>query len=394
MAVGYVYLMTNGRDYKIGLTSSEPEARKRQLQTGSSEQIRLVAYTICKDMNSLENKLHTQFASKRKAGEWFELSEDNLHHIYSVFKQKSISIDMSLIPEIVSKDIDKLMKIDGKRLANGENTLHDEKYVHIPNYKEIVIDYMHEEEKRKKEEKRRRIESLMKEEEEEYRLEELLREDAKRIFNGEKPLHTFEYKELENWKIDLEEEISDLKCQEEERKETEEARKREEIEVEEAQRRFDVNTAEYEARQAERSAGTPRTFISWKKYLPWSMKHLFEDEKLDLDNPEIVRDRIIYILTVLERIKNRIKPPTYEPYFKGSFKEELEHNREKGRRIYPRSALIEAAVKYLARTIGEDGFRIATLSRDQALEQYNKYVLEHNEPPSDYVGEENENKLT
>ncbi len=208
MAIGYVYLMTNGRDYKIGLTASEPENRRRQLQTGNSEQIDLVAYTICKDMNNLEIKLHRHFITNRKVGEWFSLSEDDLHVVYDLFKKESINLDMSLIPEFVQldaeTDIERLMEIDGKRLAVGKSILHQEKYKHISNYKKIVLEYMREEENFIKDEDKKRQEKRQKEWDEEERLKKLMEEDAERIVLGKKPLHTFEYQVLDDWKNDLE----------------------------------------------------------------------------------------------------------------------------------------------------------------------------------------------
>lgn len=317
MAVGYVYLMTNGKDYKIGLTGSEPKDRMKQLQTGSSEKISLTAYTICRDMNTLEAELHTLFSSRRKAGEWFALSEDNLHHIYSVFKQQSINIDMSFIPKAVSKDVDKLMRIDGKRLARGENTLHDKKYTHILDYKNIVLEYMHEEVKDIERKCKEREEALRNEWEEEKRLNELIKEDAKRIFNGEKPLHTFEYKELEDWKDELDNFIYDLTWKEEEKEETEKATKLleeleeknkrtilskeeenrrlkliEEKKAEESLWKHEANTAEYRAKQAERKAGTVRTVNSWKKYLTETEKQLFQEEELDLSISKVERESV------------------------------------------------------------------------------------------------------
>ncbi len=211
MAIGYVYLMTNGKDHKIGLTASEPEKRRKQLQTGNSEQVDLVAYTICKDMNNLEANLHRRFASNRKAGEWFELDRDDLCTLYELFKKESINLDMSLIPDPaqlnLGTDVEKFMEMDGKRLALGKSLLYKEKYKHISNYKEIVFKHMKEEEIFIEDNENEEKNKLQKEWDVHEHLEKLMEEDAGRIVLGKKPLHTFEYQSLDGWKDDLEQRI-------------------------------------------------------------------------------------------------------------------------------------------------------------------------------------------
>ncbi len=215
MAVGYVYLMTNGKDYKIGLTASEPQDRQRQLQTGNSEKIDLIAYTICKDMNGLEYKLHKVFTSKRKNGEWFNLDENELNEIFNIFTKESINLDMSHIPEIITDDVHELMKIDGKRLAEGKNTLHDEKYNYIDKHEEILIDYMIEEEslikkkfleQKKNIRDKEKIHSINK-----TRMATYIKWDAMSIAKRKKPLHTLKYKNYVNWKKYLNDEVLECK---------------------------------------------------------------------------------------------------------------------------------------------------------------------------------------
>ncbi len=100
-----------------------------------------------------------------------------------------------------------------------------------------------------------------------------------------------------------------------------------------------------------------------------TFKHLpSEKSKMDesIKKFNIERDKNIYIVTVLEREKNRIKPPTYEQYFKGTFEEELAYNRSyRLRSITSRSVSI--AEKYLGRVIGQNR---AKLLKDQAIEEY------------------------
>jgi len=401
MAVGYVYLMTNGSDYKIGLTSSDPKDRKKQLQTGSSEQINLIAYTICSDMNSLENKLHNKFSSKRRLGEWFALNDDDLYNIYSIFKQKSINLGLSFIPEFITNDIDKLMSIDGKRLAVGDDTLYDNKYTDIPNYKEIVLAYMERELGRIEQENKEEEERIRKEEEEEINLEELIKIDARRIVDKKKPLHTFEYKKLKDWRIILRSKEYEIRQEAEETEE--EIRK----EVEQAE--------EYLKKDAKRilvnldpTYGVYYTHIfeDWEERLT-TVSNILKNEKLkEQKNPEyssgsqenkelskkiledkrrIERDKNIYLITVLEREKNSIKPPVYEVYFKGSFEAELHQNRHSSKARSILANLISStnnAETYLGRIIGQ---KEASLLRKQTSDLYDKYLLYNQSIPFDRI---------
>ena len=92
---------------------------------------------------------------------------------------------------------------------------------------------------------------------------------------------------------------------------------------------------------------------------------------------EINRDKNIYILTALEREKNRIKPPVYETYFKGTFAEELAYNRSYRLWSISRNS-VTIAQKYLARVIGKDK---AQSLRNQLDEQYTKYFFKHKRIP-------------
>lgn len=67
---------------KIGYTRGEPEVRLKQLQTGSAADLRLMAYHA----GSIEDEkfLHSKFASQRRRGEWFEMSEELLEHLSMV----------------------------------------------------------------------------------------------------------------------------------------------------------------------------------------------------------------------------------------------------------------------------------------------------------------------
>lgn len=66
-----IYAITNEKHHiKIGYTKRDPIARLRQLQTGSSDRLKLV--WLCPSGTMVEEKaLHRHFADLRLSGEWF-----------------------------------------------------------------------------------------------------------------------------------------------------------------------------------------------------------------------------------------------------------------------------------------------------------------------------------
>jgi len=64
---------------KIGFTKGEVEARRRALQTGSPETLRVLAQV--RGDEKLERRLHARFATSRVVGEWFEPSDALLAYI-------------------------------------------------------------------------------------------------------------------------------------------------------------------------------------------------------------------------------------------------------------------------------------------------------------------------
>lgn len=71
-ANGYVYLVEDGRRYKIGRTRSV-EDRIPELSNQSSHRIDLVHKIATDDPPGIEKYWHERFADKRKYGEWFDL---------------------------------------------------------------------------------------------------------------------------------------------------------------------------------------------------------------------------------------------------------------------------------------------------------------------------------
>lgn len=74
---GFVYLLKSGRHYKIGKTNSVG-MRERQLQIQLPEQARTVHSIKTDDPTGIEAYWHRRFEAKRKNGEWFELSAQDV----------------------------------------------------------------------------------------------------------------------------------------------------------------------------------------------------------------------------------------------------------------------------------------------------------------------------
>lgn len=75
--LGYVYLLRSGRFYKIGKTNAVGR-RERELAIQLPERASTVHSIKTDDPSGVEAYWHKRFASKRKSGEWFDLSADDV----------------------------------------------------------------------------------------------------------------------------------------------------------------------------------------------------------------------------------------------------------------------------------------------------------------------------
>jgi hypothetical protein len=78
-AFGYVYLLKHGsrREYKIGRTNN-PLRREGEVGIQLPEKLQPVHYIKTDDPAGVESYWHKRFASKRKEGEWFALSAQDV----------------------------------------------------------------------------------------------------------------------------------------------------------------------------------------------------------------------------------------------------------------------------------------------------------------------------
>lgn len=77
--IGYVYLVRHGsrNEYKIG-KSYNPIRREGEIRLELPEKIQPIHYIKTDDPTGIENYWHSRFANKRKEGEWFSLTTDDV----------------------------------------------------------------------------------------------------------------------------------------------------------------------------------------------------------------------------------------------------------------------------------------------------------------------------
>jgi hypothetical protein len=74
---GYVYLMKSGRYYKLG-RSSYVEKRNYEIGLKLPEKLKVIHKIKTDDPSGIEAYWHNRFQEKRKRGEWFELSSNDV----------------------------------------------------------------------------------------------------------------------------------------------------------------------------------------------------------------------------------------------------------------------------------------------------------------------------
>ena len=74
---GFVYIIKSGRFFKIGKTNSAGR-REREIAILLPERTKTVHVIKTDDPTGIEEYWHKRFASKRKNGEWFDLTQDDI----------------------------------------------------------------------------------------------------------------------------------------------------------------------------------------------------------------------------------------------------------------------------------------------------------------------------
>lgn len=79
--------------YKIGITKKEPKKRIKELQTGNGNPLVLIESFKTKHDFKMETALHAHFNTKKREGEWFELSEEDVKNFASLCNDKEATMD-------------------------------------------------------------------------------------------------------------------------------------------------------------------------------------------------------------------------------------------------------------------------------------------------------------
>jgi len=75
--IGFVYLMKSGKYYKIG-RSNDAERRAYELRLQLPEKLEIIHKIKTDDPVGIEDYWHKRFKDKRKNGEWFELTRQDI----------------------------------------------------------------------------------------------------------------------------------------------------------------------------------------------------------------------------------------------------------------------------------------------------------------------------
>jgi hypothetical protein len=94
---GYIYLVSDGENTKIGATTYNPTKRLNELQAGNAKKLTLVGSYQVERRIATEALLHEIYADKIIRGEWFKLSGQDIVDILNKRMQSSVNNDYRVL---------------------------------------------------------------------------------------------------------------------------------------------------------------------------------------------------------------------------------------------------------------------------------------------------------
>ncbi len=139
--MSYTYLMTDGRNYKIGYTDRTPQQRAMELMANSSTYytITVDAYTEVLRGRELERMLHNKYSNKRihSSREWFSLNDDDVATIHNIFEEKAIGESHAPKSNAGKKLAEKKKK--AKLKAENDRRIAEAKKVEVERYRQLAV---------------------------------------------------------------------------------------------------------------------------------------------------------------------------------------------------------------------------------------------------------------
>ena len=98
--MAFVYLINrlDTKEYKIGISKSDPHKRLKQLQTGSGMPLQIINFFKTETPFKLEKLLHLYYSLKKTEAnnEWFILEDNEVFEFPKICKTKQDIIDYML----------------------------------------------------------------------------------------------------------------------------------------------------------------------------------------------------------------------------------------------------------------------------------------------------------
>jgi len=86
---GFIYIITDGQSYKIGITNNV-NSRIKGIQTSHSKKLEVVISQKVLNNTRLEGFLHNKYKDNRLSGEWFNLEPDDIEEIRRIVIQEAV----------------------------------------------------------------------------------------------------------------------------------------------------------------------------------------------------------------------------------------------------------------------------------------------------------------